>query len=228
MRRLFVTSDGMAFRDKIYLRKRRQVRYMKRCLQSKGTKSAKQRLKKKARKENHMCKDMCYRAIKALLNSTDAPVLVMEDLKQIKQNTSRRKKKDGSEGMKRKKHNNAFHQVPIRMFRELLTYKAQLARRRVETVEPAYTSQTDSRTGQCDGIRKGCRYHCADGLVLDADWNAAVNIARKSSRPVSNQLPVDGGIRFLSGRPHVSRPNVGTIVHSHNSHLQAAQSLAAR
>lgn len=234
MRRLFVTSDGTAFRDKDYLRKRRQVRYLKRQLQSKGTKSAKRRLKKKARKEHRMCKDMCYRAVKTLLDSTDAPVLVMEELKQIKQNTSRRKKKDGSDGAKRKQHNNAFHQVPIRMFRELLTYKAQLAGRRVETVEPAYTSQTDSRTGQRDGIRKGCRYHCADGLVLDADWNAAVNIARKSNRPVSNPLPVDGGIRFLSGRPSVNRakrgenPNVGTIVHSHDSHLQAAQSLAAR
>ena len=234
MRRLFVTSDGTAFRDKDYLRKRRQVRYLKRQLQNKGTKSAKRRLKKKARKEHRMCKDMCYRAVKTLLGSTDAPVLVMEELKQIKQNTSRRKKKDGSDGAKRKQHNNAFHQVPIRMFRELLTYKAQLAGRRVETVEPAYTSQTDSRTGQRDGIRNGCRYHCADGLALDADWNAAVNIARKSNRPVSNPLPVDSGIRFLSGRPSVNRakrgenPNVGTIVHSHNSHLQAAQSLAAR
>lgn len=234
MRRLFVTSDGTAFRDKDYLCKRRQVRYLKRQLQSKGTKSAKRRLKKKARKEHRMCKDMCYRAVKTLLNSTDAPVLVMEELKQIKQKTSRRKKKDGSDGAKRKKHNNAFHQVPIRMFRELLTYKAQLAGRRVETVEPAYTSQTDSRTGQRDGIRKGCRYHCADGLMLDADWNAAANIARKSNRPFSNPLPVDGSIRFLSGRSHVNRakrgknPNVGTIVHLHNSHLQAAQSLAAR
>lgn len=228
MRRLFVTSDGTAFRDKGYLRKRRKVRYLKRQLQSKGTKSAKRRLKKKARKEHCICKDMCYRAVKTLLNATDAPVLVMEELKQIKQNTSHRKKKDGSDGVKRKQHNNAFHQVPIRMFRELLTYKAQLAGRRVETVEPAYTSQTDSRTGRRDGIRKGCRYHCADSLVLDADWNAAVNIARKSNRPVSNQMPVDGGIRFLSGRSSVSRPNVGTIVHSHNSYLQAAQSLAAR
>ena len=234
MRRLFVTSDGTAFRDKDYLRKRRQVRHLKRQLQSKGTKSAKRRLKKKARKEHRMCEDMCYRAVKTLLNSTDAPVLVMEELKQIKQKTSRRKKKDGFDGAKRKKHNNAFHQVPIRMFRELLTYKAQLAGRRVETVEPAYTSQTDSRTGKRDGIRKGCRYHCADGLVLDADWNAAVNIARKSNRPASNPLPVDGGIRFLTGRPSVNRakrgenPNVGTIVHSNNSHLQAAQSLAAR
>ena len=207
MRRLFVTSDGTAFCDKDYLRKRRQVRYLKRQLQSKGTKSAKRRLKKKAQKEKRMCKDMCYRAIKSLLSSTKAPVLVMEELKQIKQKTSRRKKKDGSDGVKRKKHNNAFSQVPIRMFRELLTYKAQLAGKRVETVEPAYTSQTDCRTGLRDGIRRGCRYHCADGYVLDADWNAAVNIARKSNRPVSNPLPINGGIRFLSGRPLVNLPN---------------------
>ena len=232
MRRLFVTSDGTAFRDKDYLRKRRQVRYMKRQLQSKGTKSAKRRLKKKAWKERRMCKDMCYRAVKTLLASTDAPVLVMEDLQDIKRNTSRQKRKTKKKeqpagtaekkGKKRTSHNNAFSQVPIRMFRDLLTYKAQLAGRRVETVEPAYTSQTDSRTGQRDGIRKGCRYLCADGLVLDADWNAAVNIARKSNRPVSNPLPVDGGMAFLAGRSLVNRtkrgvcPNVGTIVHLHD------------
>ena len=214
MRRLFVTSDGTAFVDKDYLRKRRQVRYLKRQLQSKGTKSAKRRLKKKARKEARMCKDMCYRAIKQLLNTTDAPVLVMEDLQNIKQNTSRHKRKTKQEqpggttekkGKKRTKHNNAFSQVPIRMFRTLLAYKAQLVGRRVETVDPANTSKTDSRTGRMDGTRKGCRYLCADGKVLDADWNAAANIALRSNRPVSNPTPVDGGLRFLSGRPPVNR-----------------------
>lgn len=237
MRRLFVTSDGTAFVDKDYLRKRRQVRYLKRQLQSKGTKSAKRRLKKKAKKEARMCKDMCYRAVKQLLNTTDAPVLVMEDLQNIKQNTSRHKRKTKQEqpkettekkGKKRTRHNNAFHQVPIRMFRELLAYKAQLVGRRVETVDPANTSKTDSRTGRMDGIRKGCRYLCADGKVLDADWNAAANIALRSSRPVSNPTPVDGGLRFLSGRPSVNRAYRRNCCALHNDYLQAALSLAAR
>lgn len=237
MRRLFVTSDGTAFVDKDYLRKRRQVRYLKRQLQSKGTKSAKRRLKKKARKETRMCKDMCYRAVKHLLNTTDAPVLVMEDLQNIKQNTSRHKRKTKKQeqpvgtaeqkGRKRTRRNNAFSQVPIRMFRDLLAYKAQLVGRRVETVDPANTSKTDSRTGRMDGTRKGCRYLCADGMVLDADWNAAANIALRSNRPVSNPTPVDGGLWFLSGRSPVNRAYRRNCCALHNGYLQATQSLAA-
>ena len=43
-------------------------------------------------------------------------------------------------------------------------------------VNPAYTSQTDSRTGLLQGRRQGDRFHCIDGAVLDADTNAACNI----------------------------------------------------
>ena len=39
-----------------------------------------------------------------------------------------------------------------------------------------------------------------DGVVLDADWNASFNIANRSKHPVSNRLPKDGGLRFLTGR----------------------------
>ena len=43
-------------------------------------------------------------------------------------------------------------------------------------VNPAYTSQIDSRTGLLQGRRQGDRFHCIDGVVLDADANAACNI----------------------------------------------------
>ena len=47
-----------------------------------------------------------------------------------------------------------------------------------------------------DGTRKGCRYYCANGIVLDADWNASINIAcRKHS--ISFNTPVDGQLNFL-------------------------------
>ena len=46
-------------------------------------------------------------------------------------------------------------------------------------VNPAYTSQIDSRTGFLQGTRRGDRFHGLDGVVLDADTNAARNILQR-------------------------------------------------
>ena len=91
-------------------------------------------------------------------------------------------------------------QVPFYGFRMKLEAKAPLYGKKVETVNPAFTSQQDCRTGKKTGTRKGCRYYCKDGVVFDADWNAALNIAKKTKHPVSNIPPVDGGLTFLTGR----------------------------
>lgn len=196
IKRLFVTSEGKAFKDDVYLRERRKVRHLKRKLQEKANKSRKARkhLAKVKRRELNLSKDMLHRATNALLSSTSASVLVVEDLSKIKTNTSKTK-----DGFKRTRHNNMFSQVPVRAFRDMLTYKAQMRGKRVETVSPTFTSQMDCRTGNRDGNRKGCRYYCADGTVFDADWNASVNIAKRANHPLSN-LPLDGRLNFLSGR----------------------------
>lgn len=195
MKRLFVTSEGYAFRDKNYLKQRRKLRYLKRCLQSKGTKSAKKHLKKIRCAERNLSKDMCYRASKALLKSTDASIIVMEDLTKIKKTTSKTK-----EGFKRKSHNNLFSQVPFYMFKEILGHKAALVGKQVQTVNPSYTSQIDSQTNKKDGNRKGCRYFCSNDKVFDADWNASINIAKRGKHPFTNVVPIDGQLKFLNGR----------------------------
>jgi IS605 OrfB family transposase len=46
----------------------------------------------------------------------------------------------------------------------------------VVLVNPAYTSPIDSRTGCLEGKRQGDRFYCADGVVLQADQNAARNV----------------------------------------------------
>lgn len=194
MKRLFVTSEGKSFVDKTYLKERRKLRYLKCCLQSKGTHSAKRHLKKVSRKERNLSKDMVERACGTLLNSSEASILVLEDLSKIKVKTSKTK-----EGFVRARHNNALSQVPFYLFKERLTHKATLVGRQVVSVSPAYTSQTDSRTNKRDGIRKGCNYLCSDGVVLDADWNAAVNIALRANRPLSSsELPLSGRVRSIT------------------------------
>lgn len=196
VKRLFVTSNGFAYVDKQYLKQRRRMRYLKRCLQSKGTKSAKRHLRNVKRKERNISNDMCHRACNALLANTDAAHIVMEDLSKIKKNTSK-----NAYGAKRGKHNNMLSQVPFYKFRMMLEHKAQLAGRRVETVSPSYTSQTDCRSGMRDGKRLGCHYYCKDGVVFDADWNAAANIAMRGEHPFSiTALPLCGRLVILNGR----------------------------
>lgn len=194
-RMLFVTSEGKAFKDTTYLKKRREIRYLKRKLQSKGTKSAKRHLKKMRNKERNLSKDMCYRATKALINSTSASIIVLEDLTKIKKNTSRT-----SEGYKRVKHNNALSQVPFYEFKRIMEYKAPVAGKQVETVSPMYTSQMDCRTSARDGKRHGRRYVCSDGIVFDADWNASINIGQRSNHLVSSNLPIEGKLLILTSR----------------------------
>jgi IS605 OrfB family transposase len=53
----------------------------------------------------------------------------------------------------------------------------------VVLVNPAYTSQIDSRTGGLDGKRQGDRFHCSDGVVLQADQNAARNVLARLTDP---------------------------------------------
>jgi IS605 OrfB family transposase len=195
MKRFFVTSEGKTFCDKDYLAKRRKVRHLKKVLRSKGTHSAKRHLKKIRRKERNLSKDMQHRAANMLLNSTDASIIVLEDLKKLKSNTSKT-----SEGYNRKRHNSAMSQVPFAEFKDILAHKAALVGRQVITVSPTWTSQTDSRSNKRDGKRQGCRYYCADGIVLDADWNAAVNIAIRGNHPISSVLPIDGRLSPLVGK----------------------------
>ena len=195
IKRLYVDSNGNAFKDKIYLKNRRKIRYLKRKLREKGTKSANRHLKKLSKRERHLSNDVCQRASNELIKTTKESIIVMENLSKIKQKTSKFKN-----GFKRRKHNNMLSQVPFKKFLIILTYKALLSYKRVETVSPSYTSQTDSRTDKRDGKRQGCRYYCSDGKVLDSDWNASVNIAKKAKHPLSNKIPVDGGLMFHNGR----------------------------
>lgn len=195
VKRFITTSDGNAYVDKQYADKKRKLRYLKDKLKSKKTRSAKRHLMKLKRKEHNMSKNQVYKMANAVIRNTNASIIAMEDLTKIKQNTSKT-----AEGYKRKKHNNRLGQVPFYMFKEVLTHKAALVGKQVVTVSPTWTSQMDCRTNKRDGKRLGCRYYCSDGIVFDADWNAAINIAQRSNHPVSICLPLDGKLNILTGR----------------------------
>lgn len=196
MRRLATLSDGTAYSDKGYLAQRRKIRHNKRKLQKKrkASHSARRKFKMLGHKERNLSKNMCHHLANEILRH-DGSVVVTEDLSGIKQKTSKTKN-----GFKRKKHNNRFSQVPFYQIKQILTYKALLAGKRVETVSPENTSRMDCRTQSTDGCRRqGCRFYAADGSIFDADWNAAINIMNRhlEKRPNSFELPIDGKLNLF-------------------------------
>ena len=190
IRRIFTTSDGLSYKGKELNSIKRRIRYNRRKLQAKGTNSAKKKLKKLSNKEKNVNKNYTHLICNKILD-TDKSVIVLEDLKGIKQKTSK-----FENGQKRTKHNNRISQVPLFMIKEILTYKALLKGKRVETVSPSFTSQIDCMTGKRDGQRKGCRYYSSSGVIYDADWNAAINI-RNRKHSTSFDTPIDGKLNLV-------------------------------
>jgi len=200
-RRLVTTSDGDCILSKDFNRQKRKIRYLKRVLNSKkkNSHSARIKLKKLSKKEQNISKQYIEKSVNTILKNTDKSIIVIEDLTKIKTIT---KKKYGS-------HNNRISQVPFYLFKQILSYKAPLYGKEVKTVNPYMTSQTDSQTGKWKGTRKGCRFYTIDNKVYDADWNAAINIAKKSVKhPISYKVPYDGTLNILNRQADVNLPKV--------------------
>lgn len=110
---------------------------------------------------------------------------------------------------KGRRFNNRLSQLPFFAFRSILTYKAQLYGKKVETVNPAYTSQIDHR-GLVGGKRKGCRYYGSDNVILDSDVNAAINIANRYVNNLSLHKHSISCCKALDGQATVNSPIVGS------------------
>lgn len=194
IRRPAATSEGKIFIDKQYNANKRKIRYLKRCLNSKcsrGSKTAKKHLQKLQYKERNLSRNFNHNLTKQILK-TSADTIILEDLSIHKLKTKRN----------RYQNKNRISQVSLSGIRRILTYKAALAGKQVVCVSPYYTSQIDSVTGKREGERKGCRFYSVNGLVYDADVNAAVNIAKRSELPISYGSILDG--QAVVNRPIVS------------------------
>jgi IS605 OrfB family transposase len=166
-------SDGRVYKCNDFKKEKRRLKYLRRCLQAGKTKSAKRHLRKNGRKIANYSKDYVHKLANELLK-TKADVIVLEDLKKIKERTKFHKRTK----IKRTAHNRVFGDIPIALLASMLAYKASHLGKMVATVDPAYTSQDDCR-GLDRGKRQGRRYYGIDGVQLDADINASVNIANR-------------------------------------------------
>ena len=197
-KRLVTTSNGLIIDNKKAKARKRQIRHLRRILQSK---KRFQHLKELSRKEHNFNKNYTHWITNQILKLPEA-TYVLEDLTAIKRTTSKTK-----DGYNRKKHNNRMSQVPFYLLKQILTYKAQTCGKQVVTVSPAYTSQIDSQTGKKDGQRVGCRYYSKSGLIYDADWNAAINIKNRFEHPISKEEEIIP-LHYLIGRVEPHHPYI--------------------
>ena len=166
---IVVTSDNKNYSSNElnnYREKRQRIRS---SLQSKGTKGCKKLLKRLSGKErthstiiNHtISKQIVNNAIETKRN------IVLEDLKGIRFNNKRSSKKFRT---KLGKWN--FSQL-----RNYIEYKSKLNGIQCIIVLPNYTSQTCNCCKHI-GKRNNKEFKCKNcGLVIDADYNAALNIS---------------------------------------------------
>jgi IS605 OrfB family transposase len=79
-------------------------------------------------------------------------------------------------------------------------------------VNAAYTSQIDSRYGVLLGTRKGDLFYCFDGVVLDADLNAARNIlSRLYDSEIQLYTPYKDVKRILLKRTEQFKQRLGLL-----------------
>jgi IS605 OrfB family transposase len=198
LKRLISTSDGDIIKGNEFNKHKRKIRWNKRKLQSKKkSHSARTKHKKLRTKEANFSRNYIHNVTKKVIQTSKANIIVMEDLSKIKSKN------------KGKRFNNRLSQLPFFAVRSILTYKAQLYGKKVETVNPAYTSQIDHR-GLVGGKRKGCRYYGSDNVVLDADVNAAINIANRYVVDKNLQKHSISCCKALDGQVNVNSPIVGS------------------
>ncbi|MFD1455503.1 RNA-guided endonuclease InsQ/TnpB family protein [Levilactobacillus lanxiensis] len=137
---LFFDGQKILLRRKGFLEIRRQ-------LQSKGTKSAKKKLKRLAQRENRWMTDVNHWLAKTLVAVYGSHTLfVLEDLTNVTFNTD-----DLPKSLRNSHRSWAFFQLE-----SFLTYKAQAIQSAVVKVNPAFTSQ---RCPKCGLVEKTNRHH---------------------------------------------------------------------
>lgn len=211
MKNIAATSEGIVYQCKDFLKKKREIRFLKRKLAKKGTKSARKHKKKLAHKELNLSDNFAHHLVNNIIGDTKANVIVLEDLKHIKKKTCKKNNKNFSNKKTEKSHNNRWSQIPVRKIQTIFDYKAALFNKKVCYVPATNTSKIDSRTGKKNGIRNKGRYIGKDGKLLHSDINASINIVNRSQLPISGCTVARQKALFgqaIVNKPIVFKPSV--------------------
>ena len=186
---IVVTSDNEFYNSKQLKQIKGKYQYLKRVLQSKGTPSAKRKLKKLSGKEKRFVRDVNH-CISKELASKSVDCFVLEDLKKISRNYGKR--------FNKKLGDWSYYQLE-----NFLAYKAEDFGKIVTKVDPKYTSQRCSKCGHIEqSNRNGNKFKCKScGFELHADLNASRNIV---------QLGISGLNRLNVNQPIVASETIVT------------------
>ncbi len=172
---IVTTSEGKSYSGDKVKALRRKLREHRRRLQSCGTKSAKRRLKKAAKRQERFVRNSNHVISKEIVHDAKASnkALAIEDLTNIrKRSTSFNKEMRWQIG------NWAFAQLAA-----FVTYKAKAAGVAVVRVDPRNTSRTCAVCGHCEKANRKSQKHfkCLScGHESNADANASINISKRA------------------------------------------------
>jgi IS605 OrfB family transposase len=190
------TSDGTKFSGSHTNSLRRRANKLRAKLQRKGTKSAKQLLKKRRRKEANFSKHINHVISKRIVAAAERTGrgIALENLQGI------RSRIRATRRQRRSLHSWAFADLQAK-----IVYKAKRAGVPVRHVDPRNTSRECRSCGHTEKKNRRTRdqFVCLScGISVDADVNAACVIARRAD---------------------VNRPYVGSVemVVSHGANLQS-------
>ena len=166
---VFAISTGKVKSGGEIRHKRDQYLAKRKRLQSNGSQSAKQLLKKISGKEGRHMRQINHEMSKEIIEEAirqNAGCLVLENLTNI------RTRIRGGKRQRTRLNRWAFRQLQI-----FIEYKAEAKGIRVEYVNPAYSSQECSNCG-CLGTRERHLFTCLCGNQQHADLNASRNLCR--------------------------------------------------
>jgi putative transposase len=163
------TSSGKLFGGGKIRFERDQYLAKRRSLQSNGSQSAKQLLKKISGKEARRMKQINHEVSKQIVQEAmkqEAGTLVLENLKNIRKRIKRGKR------IRIRLHRWSFFQLQT-----MIQYKAESQGLTMMYVNPAYSSQECSHCG-CLGVRQKHLFTCSCGNQQHSDLNASRNLCR--------------------------------------------------
>ena len=199
LKNVAVTSTGEFYDGGELLWGQNHFFRVRRSLQDKGTRSAKQALARLSGRENRFVLDRLHTISRRLVEearSRDCSYIAVERLTHIRERMDH-----GDDRIKRQMHNWAFREL-----QEMVAYKAAEYGIRVEDVNPAFTSRTCSKCGHQSSMNRDSDtgwFECNEcGYELDGDYNAAKNIGKRLLTVPEGKRPSglgDGQLALKSG-----------------------------
>jgi putative transposase len=190
-----VAGRSLFFKGAEVAHKRRRFQKIRKELQAAGKYRAVKKLERRESRWMRAVNHTISRRIVRFANSISADIY-LEDLSGIRKTSKQRQKNRSDAGTSR--HTWAYFDLETK-----ISYKMALKGRQTHKRPAAYTSKSDHRNGRLDGKRNQHTFTGADGYQCNADWNAAINIAKWDGfsclLELKEAVPAMGSVALVDG-----------------------------